>query len=342
MMNSNPLVSVIVPVYNVEKYIHQCIDSLLNQSLQNIEIILVDDGSPDNCPAICDAYAKKDDRVKVIHKINGGLSSARNAGINLASGDYIGFVDSDDYVDSKMFENMSKTAVDNSVDFVMCDYIRVNDQNTFKKTLDIRKGFYDKIDVIKEIFPSLIMRESIDYGPLLSVWHCLYSTSFIKKNELYFDEEIKYSEDCIFSAVVGYKAKNFYYLKGNYYYNYRYNPISITTTYKEDAWDVYCKMNRKINSLFGEIDAYDFTRQIQLHIIYFAFSALGQLRFSKMSFKERYIQTKKILNTKELLEVFNAFKLPNVSLKFKLNILLLKYKCSFLITLKDNLLWKKK
>ena len=98
-----PLISVIVPVYKVEPYLHKCVDSILNQTYQNLEVILVDDGSPDNCGAICDAYAEQDSRVKVIHKENGGLSSARNAGLEIASGEYISFVDSDDWLDTKLY-----------------------------------------------------------------------------------------------------------------------------------------------------------------------------------------------------------------------------------------------
>lgn len=103
-MMENPLISVIVPVYNVEKYLERCVNSIINQTYQNLEIILVDDGSPDNCGAICDEYAKKDSRIKVIHKENGGLSSARNAGLDIATGEYITFVDSDDYISIDIFD----------------------------------------------------------------------------------------------------------------------------------------------------------------------------------------------------------------------------------------------
>ena len=97
-------ISVIVPVYKVEKYLHKCVDSIINQTYQNLEIILVDDGSPDNCGAICDEYAAKDSRVRVIHKENGGVSSARNAGLDICTGDYIGFADSDDWIEPDMYE----------------------------------------------------------------------------------------------------------------------------------------------------------------------------------------------------------------------------------------------
>lgn len=105
-----PRISVIVPVYNMQPYIHRCVDSILGQTEENIEIILVNDGSSDSSGAICDAYAQKDGRVRVIHKKNGGLSSARNAGINIARGEFIGFVDSDDYIDENMYECMLRAS----------------------------------------------------------------------------------------------------------------------------------------------------------------------------------------------------------------------------------------
>ena len=98
-----PQISVIVPVYNVQRYLRRCVDSILSQTFSNLEVILVDDGSPDRCGAICDEYAAADPRVKVIHKPNGGLSSARNAGIEAAAGEYLAFVDSDDWLDADMF-----------------------------------------------------------------------------------------------------------------------------------------------------------------------------------------------------------------------------------------------
>ena len=102
----NPKVSIIVPVYKVEQYLDSCVHSLLNQTLKDIEIILVDDGSPDKCPIICDLYAQKDTRVKVIHKTNEGLGMARNSGIEFATGEYITFCDSDDYVDLETYETV--------------------------------------------------------------------------------------------------------------------------------------------------------------------------------------------------------------------------------------------
>lgn len=105
-MEKEDLISIVIPVYKVELYLEKCIESIINQTYKNLEIIIVDDGSPDNCPKICDEYAQKDNRIKVIHKENGGLSDARNAGIDVAAGKYIAFVDSDDYVSNDYIEYM--------------------------------------------------------------------------------------------------------------------------------------------------------------------------------------------------------------------------------------------
>lgn len=120
MKEELPLISVIVPVYNVESYIYRCIDSILNQTYVNLEIILVDDGSPDNCGHICDEYAQKDNRIIVIHQSNGGLSAARNAGLNKCTGKYIGFVDSDDCIHPEMYERLYKDICKYQVRLAFC------------------------------------------------------------------------------------------------------------------------------------------------------------------------------------------------------------------------------
>ena len=121
-MNLQPKVSVVVPIYNVEQYLPQCVDSLLSQTLQEMEIVLVDDGSPDGCPELCDRYAAQDSRVKVVHKPNGGLISARIAGVNAATAPYVGFVDADDFAAPHMFETLYRAASENEADLVCCSF----------------------------------------------------------------------------------------------------------------------------------------------------------------------------------------------------------------------------
>ena len=126
-----PLISVIVPIYNVEKYLDRCVGSIINQTYKNLEIILVDDGSPDNCPQMCDDYAKKDSRIKVVHKENGGLSDARNAGMKVATGEYVSFIDSDDYISLDFYETLLETIVDNDSDIVECSVVKFYEDNSF-------------------------------------------------------------------------------------------------------------------------------------------------------------------------------------------------------------------
>ena len=122
-MNKNVKISIIVPVYKVEKYLDKCVNSIVGQTYKNLEIILVDDGSPDNCPAMCDEWAQKDSRIKVIHKKNGGLSSARNAGLDACTGDYIGFVDSDDWIEPDMYEYLLNIGMKNNADVSRCEFV---------------------------------------------------------------------------------------------------------------------------------------------------------------------------------------------------------------------------
>lgn len=134
-MEKEPLISVIVPIYKVEKYIEKCVKSIINQEYQNLEIILVDDGSPDNCGKICDDYEKIDSRIKVIHKQNGGLSSARNAGIDVAKGEYIGFVDSDDFIEPFMYKNLINVILSQKCRLAVCGINYVfEDGHVVKKT----------------------------------------------------------------------------------------------------------------------------------------------------------------------------------------------------------------
>ena len=326
-------ISIIVPVYKVEKYLNRCINSLINQTMKNIEIILIDDGSPDNCPFLCDQWKNKDARIKVVHKKNGGLSSARNTGIEVASGKYIGFVDSDDEIEHDMYEKMYKVCEKYNVDFAMCDYQRkLRNGQTYLKTLNIDGGYYSKEKIIKDIFPSLIMSSSIEYGPILSVWHCLYNSNFLRKNNLKFDEEVKWSEDNIFSAFAGYYANSFYYLKNEGLYYYHQNENSITTSYRHGAWDVYKKMNKHMHDFFDKVKDYDFSQQLYYHLIYY-----GSNCMNISSFKKKFLLIKKdislLLSDHDLQEALKKAKNLDIPPKLKLQLWLMKHNCSFLLSL---------
>lgn len=170
-----PLISIIIPVYKVEKYLEKCIKSVLDQTYKNIQIILVDDGSPDNCGNICDNYAKIDNRIEVIHKANGGLSEARNVGLKVARGEYIGFVDSDDYVSNEMFENLYNTLISNDVDVSICNFYTVINNKNIIKNADNGVEIYNKLEILKEI---LLDKKIQSYA-----WNKLYKRELFKDIE---------------------------------------------------------------------------------------------------------------------------------------------------------------
>lgn len=320
-----PALSIVVPVYNVEKYLDRCMTSILNQDFSDWEMILVDDGSTDRCPALCDSYADKDHRIKVIHKKNGGLSNARNAGLKIASGEYVGFVDSDDTIRKDMYSRMINAAEEYHTDFVMSDYMRVfSDGKSTLMTQKIEAGLYTKDRIKTEIYPSLIMGGDIDYGSLLSVCQCIYKLSFLLDNELCFKEDIRWSEDNLFSALVGYNAESFYYLKGEGLYNYHRNEGTITTSYKKGAWQVYSRMNEYLQDFFAEKKDYDFSQELKWHMIYYACVCVSQT--NALEKDEATKELGMILNSPQLVKAFRNVDLSGVAMKLRVQLFLMKHK----------------
>lgn len=204
-INDNPLLSVIIPVYNLERYLNRCVDSVLEQEFTKIEVILVDDGSPDNCPAICDEYASRDVRIKVIHKDNGGISDARNAGIAISQGDYIMFMDGDDYWDGKTSLNkLAGTILSNSADVTLygtknLDY-RTGKEQIIRTGYDINALRSNREDAIRSLFRTRQFPRT--------AWVLAVRKKFITDNDLYFIKGIK-SEDVDWLINVFLHAKTF-------------------------------------------------------------------------------------------------------------------------------------
>ena len=212
-------ISVIVPIYRIEKYLPECIDSLLDQSFLNFELILVDDGSPDDCPKICDDYSKKDTRIKVIHKENGGLLSARKAGLKAAKGNYIAYVDGDDWVDKFYLDTMFKLAVANDADLVVTGHFREFDGKieTIKPKM---AGIYDEDELKSSIIPNAIYNgDFCEHGMSTYVWNKLFKRELLNKilfdvpNEIVMGEDaaITYSYLAISKSLVISRIPLYYY-----------------------------------------------------------------------------------------------------------------------------------
>lgn len=235
---TEPLISVIVPVYNVEKYIERCLNSIANQTYTNLEIILVDDGSPDNCPVICDDWAKKDKRIKVIHKKNEGLAMARNSGLDIASGEYIAFCDSDDKISGEMYEKLYEATEEGKYDVV---YSGFNAEQENKKWIDCndfsQTMTFDAADK-EELAASFIGETSITEGHrfVMSCNVALYRRCLLEKYHIRQISERKIaSEDLIFQLQVALRISKVKFVPECYYYYYS-NGSSLTHTFKESKF----------------------------------------------------------------------------------------------------------
>lgn len=170
-MSYMPLLSIIVPIYNAQNYLEKCVNSIRDQFFSDWELILINDGSTDNSEYICKNFSDRDGRIRVFNKTNGGAASARNYGLNVARGEYVTFVDSDDYIEPDMYQNMLKIIAEYGCDIVMCDCIKEMAENASFFTHPIRKGFYDYEQLLTEYYPQLLMPDYMDYPPTIS--NCL-------------------------------------------------------------------------------------------------------------------------------------------------------------------------
>ena len=212
------LISVIVPVYKVEKYLPACVESILAQTHKDLEIILVDDGSPDGCGAMCDSYAEQDSRIRVIHKENGGLSDARNAGLAVCRGDYIGFVDSDDYIAPDMYETLAAFAEKENLDVAMCGVNRVWSDHVEESGDFLTMVLTEPDDMIYQLF----VNPNNFSTP--AVWCRIYRASRYK--DLLF-EKGRYMEDAYYTIPCIERARRFGIIcDRKYYYNHRDDSIT--------------------------------------------------------------------------------------------------------------------
>lgn len=244
-------ISVIIPVYKVENYIEKCIDSVINQSYKNLEIILVNDGSPDNCANICNNYKLKDSRVKVIHKNNEGLGYARNTGLEVMTGDYVIFIDSDDYVDIKMVETLYNKLIDDQLDTVFCGLNKVFNDGKIIKVEPYYKGvnFYDEEVVERVLLEMIGSKAEVREDSLLymSVWHAIYSTKIIHENNIKFPSEREFmSEDISFHIDYLRYAKRVSYINNCLYY-YRENNTSLSRSYIPNRFERQKKLYYQID-----------------------------------------------------------------------------------------------
>lgn len=258
-------ISVIVPVYNVEELLPRCIDSILAQTKKNLEIILVDDGATDGSGAICDAYEKKDDRIRVIHKKNGGLTSAWKAGAAAAEGLYLGFVDSDDWIEEDMYQRLWESACKYNSDLVVCGLTFDYEDPSIPKRQEIsgfEKEYYSRRE-LEELFPKLL-NDGRFFGRMLQPARVtkLYRRELVEKNSILCKEEVSVGEDMQLTLPVLLDAKSMSVVKDFYPYHYWFNQKSMTGKYDPDYLQKIKIMDHRMKQISAEKNVFDFAPQI--------------------------------------------------------------------------------
>lgn len=261
------MISIIVPVYNVEKYIKQCVDSIIAQTYKNIEIILVDDGSPDNCPEICDAYAKSDSRVKVVHKKNGGIMSARQAGLKAALGEYIGFVDGDDWIEPDMYAHFADAIDTYQPDMALCEFYFSYPEEEGLSSQQMSKPFFLKEDMKREIYPTMLFKDKFySFGVNPCCWSKVFKKELLERVLYNITTSIKIGEDAAFVYPCLLKAENVAYLD-RFLYHYRINQKSMTKAYDINLENTILIPYDILRNTFDE-DAYNFSSQLNYYLLY--------------------------------------------------------------------------
>lgn len=241
-IKNTPLISVIVTVYNLEKYLDKCVDSIVNQTYLNLEIILVDDGSEDSSGRKCDEYANRDARIKVLHKRNEGAVSARKAGIEIATGDYIGFVDGDDWIENNMYELMVHACVEESVDIVSVENVReYEDGRSYIEHILLEEGVYKDEKYVNCILPNIIDTSNFfQWNIPMHGWQHIFRRELIRRNYQQIDVRIRRGEDMMFALSCYIEAHSVALIKKTlYHYRQIMNSARSTSTKKNLEGLVY-------------------------------------------------------------------------------------------------------
>lgn len=315
------LVSSIIPVYNSEEFLEECIESLRNQTLKEIEMIFVNDGSTDNSLKILEKYEKIDSRIKVINQKNSGPSSARNRGIEIAKGEYLSFIDSDDWIDTRMYENMYYRAINDKSDVVICDMKMVSlDSQLYVKGIIYCDERYDRKNIEDKIFKELLSNSQFN-----SMANKIYKRSIAKENNLLLDKDIYYAEDWKFNMEFFKHSQRLSYINKCYYYYRRGHESSSNfyndTTFERTGLWIY-NMRKKYAIEFG-INPYlavDDLFKVIIHCI------ICEFRRKDIRIKNKLKKVNSIINSKECLEVIDNINIHSLGIKYRFLYYFIKYK----------------
>lgn len=266
-------VSVVIPVYNAEKYLHECLKSLQEQTLRDIEVIMVNDGSTDGTQAICESYSQQDARFVLINQENGGSAAARRTGMLRARGEYIGFLDSDDWAGPEMFEKLYAAASEKNCDIVFCNCFRENGEKQIKCAKQIRDGYYDRSQILSEILPRSLAgldEKGRNHVIRWANYLRIYRRALIEKYNVYNDPRFRRCQDLQLTFEATLHAQSYYYLGDEYLYHNRVVEGSQSRGYTVNQWQ---KIRILIEKLYQDVDAFtelDLRAQMDLCTFFFA------------------------------------------------------------------------
>lgn len=320
-----PKVSIVVPVYNVEQYLDECVQSLLNQTLKDIEIILVDDESPDDCPQLCDKYAQADKRVKVVHKKNGGLGLARNSGLEVSTGEFVTFCDSDDYVALDTYEQCYEIAKRAGADEVRFLYKRFSGKANYQlEGCNVRlcqsADLIEKLDPMLKNMAGLLHPQSLDIKSTASSCTAIYRRSVIKEKCIrFYSERILICEDFIFNIDFA-AACNLIVFTENEFYNYRHNNNSLTMTVKSDRFDQNIIFADFLSDRLVELSYPDAKIFANGHLLGCLLAFVKQIFSSHLSVKEKKYLYQNKIDYQRIKAVLNTYPLKNKPLMTRIRI----------------------
>ena len=328
-----PKISVIVPIYNKEIFLKKSISSILEQTEKNIEIILVDDGSTDNSPKICEEFAKKDSRVLYKRKENGGLTSARNYGRIYANGEYIAFVDPDDYIEKNAYEKMLECS--KNADIAIGGLVNeIGEKRIFRVMPKSMKGFYEGNEIREKILPMfLVYGKHIGKDLLLASMDIfLFKRKFLEEQGIFSDENITYSEDWLFVLEAIFKAKTLI-VSHNIYYHYVSNPFGLTENYSPKVIADHIEVLKKLDDmgiLFCIPAAYSANPNLALNLF---LQSVKNLSFKKSSIFSLSKELKTFFEMDYFKNMGKTIKPRNVHIKKRIIFYLVKFKCSLTLIL---------
>ena len=305
-------VSVIIPIFNTGAFLRRCVESVLGQTLTDIEVILVNDGSTDDSGKICDELAREDSRVIVIHKENEGVSIARNKGIEIAKGEYIGFVDSDDWIEPEMYYSLYNKAKETDSEIVMCDAVTKYDDKE------------DEEDTIYQLNSDVLIKHEDIYPKLLmeiagSAWRCIYKNELLKDNDIIFPVGLKFSEDRIFNILALGYSSGLYYIKKAYYNRYIRNGSAVNKYYENMigiALDARKRTMSAIDSAWQGQQEYKDMYENQT--VGFALTAINNefYKDSKSSFIKKYKNIKRICKNSDVKYAISVSNVRDIRIFF--------------------------